>query len=294
MKICKERWLVALLWLPVRCFRYICHRTAGWLKAIASFGDPLWVTYPRKITKYLERNRKTHNSLCGRACFILGNGPSLLDINLGSLASEIVLCVNGFYLHPDAQAAKPGYYVLSGEIFSLEAEIQRRFIAGVLGVSSTMHIVTLLENAETIIKHKLLPLDRVSFIPQRGTLRDKPPTSLDLVHPVPSGVNVIQGALLTAMHLGCNPIYLLGIEHDWLAARNEFRHFYNTCERDPKIRYMEQVTYYEKIKEAEEAWQGHIRLQAFAQKNGFNIINLTPGSYLDVYEQRDLKTVLSA
>ena len=50
----------------------------------------------KRIKKIIKHNKKFNNIHKGERCFILGNGPSLREVDLGLLENEFVFTCNFF------------------------------------------------------------------------------------------------------------------------------------------------------------------------------------------------------
>ena len=48
-----------------------------------------------------------------------------------------------------------------------------------------------------------------------------------VTRPIPFPFGTAQLAIMAVMFMGCTPIYLLGLDHDWLAHRGQETHFYS-------------------------------------------------------------------
>ena len=63
-----------------------------------------WIFYkmnhPEEVSQ-LNRNKVFKNQFKGKRCFILGNGPSLNNVNFSDLKDEYVFCVNQINRRPD-------------------------------------------------------------------------------------------------------------------------------------------------------------------------------------------------
>jgi len=296
MKVSPLDGLVRVCWWPMRLVRRIAFWVGDLARKIYSAPVPMRVLFGDAELALLEKNRDTYRIYSGRRCFILGNGPSFGDVDLGALRNDITIAVNRFVDHPMASQYNPTYYFLSGDIWFDGSQASTEFLAHVKATTPASDYFVRLLHAKEIVKYDALPLERTHFIPVRGIFSDDAIriTAVDFQHPVPCGVNSLLDAVLVAMHLGCNPIYLLGAEHDWLATKDEYRHFYTNQPILPaSFKHITEFSYFEKIVFSERVWKGHINLRKCADQLGFQIVNLTPGSYLDVYEQQDLKTVLS-
>ena len=214
-------------------------------------------------------------------------------MDLSRFHDEITFGVNGFYKHNQAASCQPAYYCLSPEVFFDGSDSSQTFLKELQAIiTKSIFYIPLLGNAQNIVRDGSLPLERTRFIPHNGSLVKDEIKRVDLLGPIPGGVNIVQEAILVAFHLGCNPIYLLGVEHDFLVKDTGWQHFYRHFARHPTFRYFDQWTYYEKIRSTLQLWDCYLTIAKYAQQNDLRIINLTPGSYLDVFEMGSLEEVL--
>lgn len=296
MKVSLLDGVVRAGWWPMRAVRRTAVCLGRLSRKLYSAPVPMRVLYSAGELALLANNESTYRKYAGRRCFILGNGPSFGDIDLGALRNDVTIAINRFVDHPMARTYNPTFYFLSGDFWFDGSPLSAEFLASVTASTPSSEYFVRLMHASNILRYRTLPISRTHFIPIRGVLAE-PETqigSVDFQQPVPCGVNSLLDAVLVALHLGCNPIYLLGAEHDWMATRNEYRHFYDKQPAIPDyFKHITEFSYYEKILFTEHVWQGHINLKRAADHLGCQIINLTPGSFLDVYEQQDLQAVLS-
>jgi len=115
-----------------------------------------------------------------------------------------------------------------------------------------------------------LPNARTRYILFRGELKDSPPKEIDLTSFVPSVWSVSELCIMIAMYMGCSPIYLLGLDHDWLAHRQEYADW-------QKYSYKFVIEFQHKL------WCGYENLLELANRTGTQILNATEGSFLDVF-----------
>ncbi|MEQ9364471.1 MAG: hypothetical protein RIF32_09520 [Leptospirales bacterium] len=75
------------------------------------------MTFIANLFDSLRPNTRALNALRdsrkGKRCFIVGNGPSLKEMDLSPLAHEDVFVSNLFALHPDLAVIRPEFYCLS-------------------------------------------------------------------------------------------------------------------------------------------------------------------------------------
>ncbi len=286
------------LWVPLRIYRKSALALAHLLEHSASFNDPMAVHMSAGLPALLKRNLATAESQQGRRCFIFGSGPSFGQVNLAGFRDDITFGVNGFYKHSQAQTYQPSHYCLSPDFFFDGSDTSQTFLKELVETITRSDFYVpyfpSLGHAERIIAGSLLPLERTFFIPHNASLVSEEIKRVDFLNPLPGGVNIIHEALLTAFHLGCNPIYLLGVEHDWMATRSNYTHFYNNFTRHPSFRGLDQWTYYEKLRGAVQTWSCYLTILRYAQQHGIRIVNLTPHSFLDIFEMGQLSDVVKA
>ena len=263
-------------------------RISAWLVRLGErcreWPDPLPLVYDDFCLALLRSNEQTHNSRRNQRCFILGGGPSLKDQNLSLLHKEATIAVNGFFRHPHAAKIQSEYYCLSGDLFFDGSDYSNDFLRDLLAVVRRAEFFVPLVNAHEVKQQHVLPWDKLHFLPYNGSCLFHPLRDVSLQQSVPQNVNILQMAIIVAMHLGCNPIYILGADHDWLATRNQYNHFVEEKERRSNFRYFEDWSYHEKVKATLQIWEGYLAIQKFATERGFRIVNLTPDSYLDIFE----------
>src|SRR3989338_8496092 len=66
-----------------------------------------------RYKKILSLNVKIKNTKTGKRCFIMGNGPSLKDIDLTDFRNEETFVVNTFWNHERYKDINPKYYILT-------------------------------------------------------------------------------------------------------------------------------------------------------------------------------------
>lgn len=238
-------------------------------------------------TELVERNRIFHNCHKGKRCFIIGNGPSIHSQNLLPLSHELTFVMNGFWKHPIVEQWQPNYYFFADPAFvdgtepflkgDLSMTVQQFFKELNFRVHSTEFFIPLWA-FKAVQEKSFLPIEHSYFIPYQGLLSNGIPDIPDLTKSIPSMQSVSQMAMMAAMYMGCSPIYLLGLDHDWFASWGTNRDFYgNTpmgsrtyrCELDRQLRL----------------WLGYEQLMRIANFRGIRILNATNEGFLDVFER---------
>ncbi|MRR11508.1 hypothetical protein EG835_03315 [bacterium] len=93
--------------------------------------------------------------------------------------------------------------------------------------------------------------------------------------------------------MGCDPIYLLGLDSDWAAKPDLDRHFYNEATIDSDIEeHTPHLPYQELLECTLALWKGYTNIREYAGAAGIEIYNCATGGLLDVYPRRRLQDVL--
>jgi len=95
--------------------------------------------------------------------------------------------------------------------------------------------------------------------------------------------------------MGCSPIYLLGLDNDWLAKRGMDRHFYEgkTIDGHPVAHgNLDAYSYKSDLIAVLTLWNGYEQLKQVAGQSNIQIINATNGGFLDVFSRVKYETLL--
>lgn len=244
----------------------------------------------------LTKNALLKNMHAGKRCFIIGNGPSLAAQDLTLLKDEICIVVNSFHKHTEAKTINPNYWVLADPDFWGKPESE---------------LMPLLEQVHNLgIPTKLfMPTGSLSCLSQinTGALIDlhffhyHPGTGIDI--PIdftggvpPYGQNVVIVALMLAYYLGCNPVYFIGCDHDFMKISQEdyekrlIDHFYEDDRPPETLNWL-----------SWDVWQSsmatmdfqYAQLKSYASRWGFEVFNATPGGCLDHFPRVNFESLFT-
>jgi hypothetical protein len=134
----------------------------------------------------------------------------------------------------------------------------------------------------------LLPLDRCFFSHMSGSMARHRNFSVDLTGSVPAVQTVSLFAIMLSLYMGCNPIYLIGMDHDFLADPKHQTHFSDayesTLSESEKAEVgIDQWSYLRLIQAVEIMFGGYKNLKGVADRRHQEIYNASEGSYLDVF-----------
>jgi hypothetical protein len=119
----------------------------------------------------------------------------------------------------------------------------------------------------------------------------------DLNKYIPGAQSVSILAIMIAMYMGFNKIYLLGTDHDWFIKKNYSYAFGPTilAGKDPGVQtdgHMPNLRLVDELPVAATLWKQYRALHDIAEKNDIKIYNATAGGALDEFERVDLERLL--
>jgi hypothetical protein len=248
----------------------------------------------RKYGGLLQRNEPFRGRHEGRRCFVIGNGPSLKTQDLTPLADEITFVTNYFHLHPIVgDFWQPTYYCLSDpayfdgrEPITSFSEIVARITTGSFFVSH--HAFEFLERS------RALPPERTYYIASCEGIQAGESRKPDLTKATPGVQTVVQLAVMAAIFMGCSPIYLLGLDHDWLAHGGTHLNFYS--EEEPENQPEGNLpgwSYHSMLDAVLTMWKVYELQERVAEAAGIKIINATRGGFLDVFERANYEKIIA-
>jgi hypothetical protein len=278
----------ALLYL----LRRLAWRSDAWSNEL-----DLSISGKRVLRKYghlLRRNTVFRDCHKGRRCFIIGNGPSLKKQDLTPLAREITLVTNNFYFHPlISDDWQPTYYFLSDPQY-FDGYVQLSEFAQLNSRITTAKFFVPHFAAEFLEQSQALPPERTFYVATGGGVGEELQRRPDLTTLTPGMQTVVQLAIMVAMYMGCSPIYLLGLDHDWLSHGGEDLHFYSDedAESQPDG-HVGNWTYLSLMEAMSTMWRYYETLARVARSEGIEIFNCTRGGFLDVFARRNYEKVVA-
>lgn len=248
-------------------------------------------TLAREYRNLLARNEIFRNRHRGRRCFVLGNGPSLNSQDLTPLAGELTFVTNAFCKSQTVSEWQPSYYFLSDPVYFDGSEAARELFAE---LNSRVHETTYFvphRAREVIARDHLLKPEQTFYVAMAGNLAHKLSWTPDFTRILPDVRTVAQFAIMGAMFMGCSPIYLLGMDHDWLAHRGEHTNFYQGKDMKTQIT-LDDWRYGDLMEAILIMWLGYESIQKVAESLNIRIVNATHGGFLDVFERGCYESVL--
>jgi hypothetical protein len=247
----------------------------------------------RVATQRFNENRRLTGRHAGEnRCFVIGNGPSLKDMNLRPLADEYTIAANSFYKHPDASAIGLDYLCINDPHFMKD---EPRSVSWHRTIAENLPAVRLVLNevAQPLVNaHKLYLGHEVNYVGWGPWTHRAANINLDLTRPLNIGMTTGSSvAIPLALSLGFREIYLIGFDCNWLASTTATYHFYQTHEYFPEFDSVGKDTrgfsYEDELRSVLREFESHRLLREKAKSLGARILNATKGGLLDVYERRE-------
>lgn len=186
-----------------------------------------------KYRTLLKKNINLKNTGKGKRCFLLGSGPSIKKEDLRPLKNEVVFALNNFYVHDDfieiMSGNSPKFYIVAPihppqteeEWMKWFSEMERHMPEN---TSLIFGLNNYLRNTKFILdKYGLFKNHKINWYlsGKKFNVNRFESLGLDLTKTVYIGEAVSIYALMVAMYMGFDEIYLLGMDHDYFLYENE-------------------------------------------------------------------------
>lgn len=236
------------------------------------------------ITRNTRNIIKYHNLNKGKRAFLIGNGPSLNQLDLTKLKNEISIGVNSIYLNKENMGFLPTHYIVE-DIFV--AEDRKNEINELLYPQKWFG---------NYLKYCFKEKDNeiINWLNVRFDYRnypDFPHFSTNIARQAWVGGTVSYIGLQLAYYLGIKELYLIGFDHHYLipsdvitkglsltSVSDDPNHFHPDYFgkgyrwHDPNVERME---------------RGYIKAKKYFEQDGRKIYNATAGGKLEVFERVD-------
>lgn len=265
-------------WVIPPGFLRIIHKAEHYRNSRSQYG-----LTKAEISNILSRNEKFNGMYAGRRCFVIANGPSLAKLDLSFLKNDITIVMNLFFRHPILNVWQPTFYCAAEPPTGGWKNVHMIPIMkeGIAKLSPQAFFIPLITKkiSEQYFVH---PPEKTYYLRMEGAATKD--SELDLTKTVPGAPDTSIMAVMLAIALGCSPIYLLGLDYDWLAHRSIHRHFYG--ENEDTIETREDLgakSYLKQMESVISCYNAHSKLKDIASHRGQRIYNATEGSFMDEY-----------
>ena len=244
----------------------------------------------------ISKNSFLKDKYKGKRCFVIGNGPSLNKVDLSRLDGEITIVMNYFNKNPILEKWQPTVYCAADPPSSytpVEINLMKDVPKKIFPKDGYFFPISVRKLFE---ENKLFPGEKSYYLDMGKSidLWDNTNNDLDFTKTIPSVQSTAQLAILLAIYLGCDEIFLLGLDHNWLAYRDclSAPHFYPETATKNNPPGIKSLKYLDFIKSALVLFKGYENIHNYARRRGIKIVNLTEGSYLDEFSQKHYTDVV--
>lgn len=253
----------------------------------------------------LSKNKELENKYKDKRCFLVGGGPSVKNINLGTLKDEYTFVMGEFDNNPQFEVLNPKFYVISDSVYFTEGESDywnKQFEKKDKTIKSSTNIFVSLNARTYAEKYHLLTNHKIYYLGMQGIISENFSFNTKLDRYLPWPKNSMLLSIMIAVYLGFEEIYLLGCEHNFLcfnigqgkAISYDYGHKDSVTEADinndevvKKLAVPRDLTmtYEENIAHVYQLFKNYRLLYSKVKKlyPNVKIYNATPNSFLDVF-----------
>lgn len=263
----------------------------------------------KNVNSIIKNNVKFKNIYEGKRCFIIGNGPSVKNINFNDLSSEYTFTVNQFTRFKNFENIKPNFHVFSDErIFCLDENNEcdkeaLEYLKKLDSCDSNPIIFSKLNSKKYIDNSNYLKKLNVNYYFDGLIFHEGYELDFDISKQIPWFPTCIDYCIFIAMYMGFKEIYLLGCECtgflkvatiDNINNDQTFSYGYDISKNEGE-RIKKQLIMYG-LGDELEVWSKILKyydyINELAVKNNVKIVNCTDGGILVTFERKKLKDVL--
>jgi hypothetical protein len=243
----------------------------------------------RPVHALTARNVDLKDKHRGARIFILCNGPSVKQQKIRPLKDELVISVSSGYLHPEYTDIAPRYHCVPQITYGLMTRTD--VVAWFREMHDRLGEATLIlsETEEPLVREEgLFPGRDVRYVQLKGLFSDLSPGKIpDLTAPVPGVQSVPILALMLAMYMGGDKLYLLGTDHDHFRS-GEYKYFYEPTVlkgKDISVDEKDRLRggWFAEFSALAVLWSQYRSVKEIANANGIEIFNATHGGELDEF-----------
>lgn len=236
----------------------------------------------------LERFRNLHK---GERCFVVGNGPSLNEIDMGLLADEITIGSNRVHLGFDTWGYNFTYWMIQdltlidqidGEIRNLPDEMVKFIIA------------------DRFALYDELPNTYPFYVHHYENIGREFPQFSDDIRTFFEGWTVTYAMLQLAAYMGCDPIYLIGVDHSYTINSDDKKSNGKVWnDKEGKNHFVKGYTNADKgqvwaMPEIEKMTRAYACARDYFDHKGVDVVNLTPGTQLEIFRRAGFESAVHA
>lgn len=255
----------------------------SWIEQSTLWSKILLDTDEREL---LQNNNFLKNRHLKKRCFILATGPSINKQNLRRLKDEKCIALSNFLVHPEFDLIHPEYYCIAPYHEPITVQAWHNWIKELDSGAGNAVMFSSLADRERNQYNGAFENRQIHYLKFGAPLRTLLARGADLTHPVPGPQSVTIMALMIAIYMGFEKIYLLGCDHDWILHLGESSHFYDEDQHALNRNGYDEwfgpdLSYY--CKSYVRLWKQYKSILSVARSRNISIYNATSGGLLDVF-----------
>ena len=237
-----------------------------------------------------QRNTDLNGRHSNQRAFVVGTGPSLSNLDLSLLKGEITFGLNSLFRHSCIEQWSPTYYCINDPSWWLSDGVPGKMNEYLSEVVSSVPGSTFLVSTEAkeSVSAGQLPQDKTRFVHFSGAADDGLFDWPRLDSALPGSKNIAQTALLEALAMGCNPIYLIGCDHSFETLDGNWGHFHENAPKERNDREADVESFHEFIYLL---MKGYRHVRNLASSRDVQIFNATGAGRLDVFPKADFESL---
>jgi len=257
-------------------------------------------TIPELVSRaVLAENAVLHNRHTGQRCFILGNGPSVKQLDLTMLKGQNVISVSNGYLHQGYASFAPRYHCLPQVTYGKMT--RESVVAWFNEMHQHLGNAELFLNeteAELVREYGLFSGRKVHYVVMRESFDELEEREvIDITRPIPRVGSVPVLAIILAMYMGFKEIILLGVDHDHFKTGKYVYAFETKVQKDKDYSVSSDgtvvTTWYDDFQTLARLWRQYRILGEIASASKISIVNATAGGELDEFQRREFQSLFS-
>ncbi len=249
-----------------------------------------------QLGSILHANARLKDIHRDERCFILGNGPSLSEIDLSQLKDEITFTVNDLFYKADFDKIATTYHIFADPHYYNNLE----YVLSKLQGCANLKGIFIESNGYQKMKQQNLNLKYPMYVYSNGIeVEDLGFLEIDLCKQLPYFCTVVQSAVAIAAYMGFKEIYLLGCDCSGVLNYIDRRHgekmkhyAFDLPEDEGKKQQEIQITSEQMFFEWYHIFKSYRMLRQLFDKKEIKFINLTENSILDSLEKGNFYHVI--
>ncbi len=248
-----------------------------------------------KYKKLVAQNIDLKDKHKGKRCFILGSGPSIKKEDLKPLKNEIVFALNNFYVHEDFTEIMSGdkdKYYMTAPIHPPQTENEwkawfedmEKFVPKdtnmLFGLNAYDRNIKYIFDKYGIFKEHNINWYYTGINYNHDSFNKE---AMDITKSIYTGEAVSIYAIILAIYMGFDEIYLLGMDHDYFLYEDESKMRMYSSAKHQKNEFKRSFgdTFY--IREFLRQYNIFSKYKAFDDNSISKIFNASNGGVLKVF-----------